>query len=69
VLTSYSGGCYSQQSKRIFQPLDGNRQDESHENQNAVEEVRYSLGLMHVLEDQFAIFLETLNSPNIVEIL
>jgi hypothetical protein len=34
-----------------------------------VEEVRYSLGLMHVLEDPFAILLETINSPNIVEIL
>jgi hypothetical protein len=69
VLSSDSGGCYFQPSQQIYQPLDGNRQGESHENQNAVEEVKHSFGLMHVLEDPFAVLLETINSPNILEIL
>jgi hypothetical protein len=34
-----------------------------------VEEVRNSLGLVHALEDPFAILLETIKSPNVVEIL
>jgi hypothetical protein len=69
VLSSDSGGCYFQQSQQIFQPLDGNQQGKSHERKNAVEEVKHDCGLMHVLEDPFAILLETINSPNIFEIL
>jgi hypothetical protein len=58
-----------QQSQQIFQPLDGNQQGKSHENKNAVEEVKHDCCLMHVLEDPFAVLLETINSPNIFEIL
>jgi hypothetical protein len=67
VLSSNSGGCYFHPYQQIYQPLDGNRQGESHENQNAVEEVKHSLGLMHALEYPFAFLLEKINSPNIVE--
>jgi hypothetical protein len=69
MLTYDSGGSYSQQSKRIFHPLYGNQLGESHENRNAVEEVKHSFGVMHALEDPFAVFLETINIPNIIEIL
>jgi hypothetical protein len=34
-----------------------------------VEEVKHSFGLMHALEDPFAVLLETINSPNILELL
>jgi hypothetical protein len=68
-LSSDSGGYHFHPSQQIYQPLDGNRQGESHENQNAVEEVKHSFGLMHALEYPFAVFLETINSPNILELL
>ena len=34
-----------------------------------MEEVKHDCGLMHVLEDPLANFLETINNPNIFEIL
>ena len=34
-----------------------------------MEKVKHGFGLMHVLEDPFAILLEKINSPNIFEIL
>jgi hypothetical protein len=69
LLSFILGGCYFHPSQQIYQLLDENRQGGSHENHNTVEKVRCSLGLMHMLEDSFASFLETMNSLNIVEIL
>jgi hypothetical protein len=69
VLSSDSGGCYFHPSQQIYQPLDGNRQGKTHENKNAVEETKYNCCFTHVLEDPFAVWLETMISPNIFEIL
>jgi hypothetical protein len=52
----------------MFEPLGGNKQGESHESKNAVEYIKHDCGLMHVLEDPFAVFLGTINSPNIFEV-
>jgi hypothetical protein len=62
-------GCYSKHFQHIFQPFDENLQDESPENKDAVEEMIYVYHFMHVLEDPFAVLLETINNNNIFEIL
>jgi len=64
-----SEDCYFQQSQKIFQPLGGNQQVKSHESKNAVEKVKHDCCFVHVLKDTFVVFLETVNSPNIFEIL
>jgi hypothetical protein len=69
ISSSDSGGCYFHPSQQIYQLLHGNRQGESHENHNAVEEVKHSFGLIHALEDPFAVLRETINNPNILELL
>jgi hypothetical protein len=69
TLSSDSEDCYFQQSQQIFQPLGGNQQVKSHERKNAVEKVKHDCCFVHVLKDPFAVLLETVNSPNIFEIL
>jgi hypothetical protein len=56
---------FPQQFQPTFQSLDGNQQDQSPENHNAVEEMIHDCYFIHVLEDPFAAFLETTNNPNI----
>jgi hypothetical protein len=58
-------GRFPQQSQLNFQSLDGNQQDQSPENQNAVEEMIRDCYFIHMLEDPFAALLETTNNPNI----
>jgi hypothetical protein len=48
--------CCFHQSQQIIQPLDENQQGKSHENQNAVEEIKHNCCFRHVLEDPFCSF-------------
>jgi hypothetical protein len=69
TLSFDSKNCYLQQSQHIFQPLSGNQQGKSPKNKNAMEEIKHDCCFMHVLEDPFAVLLETMNSPHNFEIL
>jgi hypothetical protein len=68
-LSYVSRNYYFQTSQQTCQFLDGNQQVKSHENKNAVEGVKHDSCFVHVLEDPFAVLLEEVNNPNVLDFL
>jgi hypothetical protein len=68
-LSYVSRNYYFQTSQQTCQLLDGNQQVKSHENKSVVGGVKHDSCFVHILEDPFAVLLEEVSSPSVLDFL